>query len=162
VALVLIDTSLRAAGMNHFLLPRPVTNAALLRDPAALFGMAAMDLLINEMMRLGSTRASLKAKVFGGASLFPLPGLPMGKVAQSNIDFAFDYLDREGIPVLVSDVGGTQPRKIWLFPESGQVLLSRLGSKIHPGLSYREGRYRKSLSERDEGDVLIFGGGEKP
>ena len=157
VSIVLYDEGLRAGGMNHFLLPGRVGPGDVFRDSAAFYGMYAVDLLVNELLRLGSSRARLKAKVFGGAAMLSLPGSGMSRIAEGNVAFAFDYLAKEGIPVLASDVGGFRARRIWLFPDTGRVLLQRIGTALNLPLARSEGRYRRSLAALDrEGPSVIF------
>ena len=126
----------------------------LARNPAALYGMYAADSLVNELMKLGSKRAALKAKVFGGSSLLAFPGSIMNRIAEGNVNFAFEYLRSEGIPVLARDVGGNWARRIWLFPDSGRVLLRRWRALLDLPLAYRESRYRIAARQKAEGSEL--------
>jgi chemotaxis protein CheD len=51
--------------MNHFLLPEGKSGD--LED--VVFGLHAMELLINDMLKKGAEKRGLKAKQFGGASM---------------------------------------------------------------------------------------------
>ena len=69
VAACMYDPVTQVGGMNHFMLPqanRETTSAA--------FGIHAMELLINKIMRLGGDRRRLQAKHFGGASGLTMTG----------------------------------------------------------------------------------------
>ena len=39
----------------------------------------------------------------------------------TGISTSFDYLNREGIPIISSDTGGTNPRKIFYDPASSKI-----------------------------------------
>lgn len=63
IAACLWDSRARVGGMNHFMLPDG--DAA---DVSGRYGSYAMELLINEMLKLGARRETMQAKIFGGAS----------------------------------------------------------------------------------------------
>ena len=71
VAACLYDPSARVSGMNHFLLAnrRYARSMPLNVTEAGRYGIHAMELLINDMMKLGAQRARLQAKVFGGGAI---------------------------------------------------------------------------------------------
>ena len=126
IAVSLHDPARSMGGLNHFMLPGELGREGLIRDPNAKYGMYAMELLVNELLKMGSRKNDLKAKVFGGGAVLRFSDGGTTRIPQSNIDFAFEYLKEEGIPVLASDVGGREPRKIFMFPRSGKVLLKRI------------------------------------
>jgi chemotaxis protein CheD len=157
VAVGLYDPSEGAGGLNHFMLPGEVAREDLIKSPNAKYGMYAMELLVNELMKLGVKKREIKAKVFGGGSVLKLPGAGSMRIPRSNIDFAFDYLAREGIPVLSSDVGGQEPRKIFFFSRTGKVLLKRIGGNLAGLVEKEEERYLDSLrASPKEGEITIF------
>ena len=82
-----------------------------------------MELLINEMVKLGATRATMEAKVFGGGTMIGSSGLNIG---ERNTQFVLDYLRTERIAVVSQDVLGPHPRKVCLLPASGKALVKRL------------------------------------
>ncbi|MGD9917856.1 MAG: chemotaxis protein CheD [Paenirhodobacter sp.] len=119
VATCLYDQSTGLGGMNHFLLPEG-TGSAL---QSASFGVNAMELLINGLIKAGANRTHLKAKVFGGARL--IAGLT--DVGQKNAAFVLDFLTREGIECTGQSLGGTQARRIEFWPGSGRARQRLLG-----------------------------------
>jgi len=156
VAVGIFDEEAGAGGLNHFMLPGDAAKLDLAMSHNARYGMYAMELLINDLMKLGARRAALKAKVFGGGSVLRLSGggsdIPGGNVA-----FAFEYLRKEGIPVLASDVGGREPRKIFFFARTGKVLLKRIAGNLVELTKKEEERYLKELAEgRKEGPSTLF------
>jgi chemotaxis protein CheD len=157
VAVGLFDSQARAGGLNHFMLPGESGRIDLIKSPNAKYGMYAMELLINDLMKLGAKKASLSAKVFGGGSVLRFAGGGGYKIPANNIDFAFEYLREEGIPVIASDVGGKEPRKIFFFAQSGKVLLKRIAGTVADLAEREEERYLTTISEHVvEGEVRLF------
>lgn len=116
------DSELGIGGMNHFMLPE--TRLQTPACDAARYGVFAMEVLINELMKKGARRSALEAKIFGGANV--LEGFSGLSVGEQNIRFVKDFLEREQIPVVASDLGDVCPRKVYYFPKSGRVLVKRL------------------------------------
>lgn len=157
VAVGLYDESSRIGGLNHFMLPGEYGASDLVRNPNAKYGMYAMELLINDLMKLGAKRSAIVAKVFGGGSVLRFPGGAGSKIPGNNITFAFEYLQKEGIRVLASDVGGMEPRKIFFFARTGKVLLKRIAGTMAALAEKEEERYLSDLrSHEQEGKVVLF------
>jgi chemotaxis protein CheD len=122
VSVCLRDVVNCVAGMNHFMLPEAGPSSAATialeeYEPSlnARYGAQAMELLINKMLSLGATKYNLQAYVFGGAKV--LTGT--AEIGIENVKFALDYLTRERIQLLNSDVGGNLPRKVAIDLETG-------------------------------------------
>ena len=112
IAACLYDPQARVGGMNHFLLASGATNATCSR-----YGINAMELLINGILKLGGNRNNLHAKIFGGGHM--MPNLP--DIGASNIRFVEHYLKDEGIECVSSSVGGTKARRVRFHPTSGRA-----------------------------------------
>ena len=123
VAVCLWDERARAGGMNHFLLPNGGTTGP--PDEATRFGVHAMDRLVGEMLKLGADPRRFVAKVFGGASVLAMGGAG-GGIPDANVAFVRAYLVREGIQVAATSVGGTLPRHVSFFTDTGRVLVRRV------------------------------------
>jgi chemotaxis protein CheD len=108
VAVCLWDPRLRIAGMNHFMLPGDPTAGTIYED--AKFGVHSMELLITALQKLGTQREHLEAKLFGGGAV--LESVSSANVGTRNAEFALEYLEREGIPVVAQDLYGRHARKI--------------------------------------------------
>ena len=158
IAVSLHDPARSMGGLNHFMLPGELGREGLIRDPNAKYGMYAMELLVNELLKMGSRKNDLKAKVFGGGAVLRFSDGGTTRIPQSNIDFAFEYLKEEGIPVLASDVGGREPRKIFMFPRSGKVLLKRIVPSQASLVEKEEERYLQTVREEEAegGAVTLF------
>ena len=113
VSTCLWDPVERIGGMNHFMLPGDMAGPSPLWTASARFGDYAMEVLINDMLRIGAGRARLVAKVFGGARL--LPGVGALDVGAKNSAFVLEFLQVEGIKVLAQDLQDVCPRKVCSF-----------------------------------------------
>ncbi|KJR41267.1 chemotaxis protein CheD [Candidatus Magnetoovum chiemensis] len=121
VAVCLWDPIFKYGGMNHYLLPLWNGDGI----PSPKYGNIAIQKLIERMMYLGSNKKNIKAKVFGGGSVIQnTSGLL--NVGERNIMIAEDMLAEEGIPVLASNTGGNQGRKIILTTDTCSVLLKKI------------------------------------
>ncbi len=117
VAACLWDHHAGVGGMNHFMLPDG-------HNDSGRYGAYAMELLINELMKLGATRARLEAKLFGGAQV--IDGMRTLNIGERNTAFAVAYLEAERIPLVSNDVRGPHPRKVCFVPASGKAMVKRL------------------------------------
>ena len=119
IAACLWDREARIGGMNHFMLPEGDAGSG-------RYGSYAMELLINEMMKQGATRATMEAKVFGGGQV--IEGMNSMNIGERNTAFVVDYLKTERIPIMSKDVLGVHPRKVCFLPASGKAMVKRLAA----------------------------------
>jgi chemotaxis protein CheD len=148
VAVAFYDPQLRIAGLNHFMLPGSVDKEDAVMSESGKYGMYAMELVINDMLKRGAKRTNIRAKIFGGGHVLNTSAGDSDGVPRSNITFAFEYLHLEGFPVDTSDVGGTVARKIFLDPRTFKVLLKRITGKLVVDVEKEEEDYLKQLKER--------------
>jgi chemotaxis protein CheD len=127
------DTRARAGGMNHFMLPDGDS-----ADGGGRYGSYAMELLINQMLKMGARRETMQAKVFGGAQV--MAGFTSMNVGERNTKFVLDYLSTERIPVVSQDVLDIHPRKVCFFPVTGKALVKRLAHSHPETLAVEERR----------------------
>lgn len=120
IAACLWDRVARVGGMNHFMLP----DAGAGSTDGGRYGSFAMELLINELLKRGATRATLEAKVFGGGAV--ISGMSTLNVGERNTQFVLDYLKTERIPVVSKDVMDIYPRKVCFLPDTGKAMVKRL------------------------------------
>ncbi|WP_119353762.1 chemoreceptor glutamine deamidase CheD [Azohydromonas sediminis] len=120
IAACLWDRERRIGGMNHFMLPDVGSGG----DASGRYGSYAMELLINELVKRGATRATMEAKVFGGGAV--ISGMTSLNVGERNTQFVLDYLKTERIAVVSKDVMDVYPRKVCFLPASGKAMVKRL------------------------------------
>lgn len=114
VAVCLYDLQAGVGGMNHFLLPEGRSGDL----EEVVFGLHAMELLINDMLKKGAEKIHMQAKLFGGAQM--IGGL--SDIGSRNVAFAREFLSDEKFPVIGESVGGTMGRKIRFAPTTGVVM----------------------------------------
>lgn len=154
VAACIRDPSSGIGGMNHFLLPGEISTDNLLNE-SARYGAYAMELLINHLLKLGARRSNLEAKVFGGGNV--LPGLVTNPVGQRNGEFVLSYLRTEGIRIQAQDIGGSYPRKVYFFTDTGTVKVRKLRSMHNTTILDREKAYRSRVKNTTiTGSVELF------
>ena len=119
IAVTLWSAEHRVGGLNHFILPAGKQT----RD-SARYGDVAMAELLDGMKAQGARPPRLEAKVFGGAGVLSVGD--QGSVGAANIRFAFEFLKREGSPVVGQRVGGHRGRLLVFNTHSGEALVRYL------------------------------------
>ncbi|MCE3226859.1 MAG: cheD [Bacteroidetes bacterium] len=115
VAVCLYDQKLRRGGINHYMLP--FWNGEGLASPK--FGNIAIEKLLERMIRQGSKKSDLVAKVFGGANQMNATI----NIGARNIQIAEEMLAGLNIRIISKSMGGTVGRKMSFNSESGEILM---------------------------------------
>jgi chemotaxis protein CheD len=130
VALVLFDERAHVGGMVHVMLP----DETMARDrsrPGKFAGSAVVALLAS-MEALGASRARIRARLIGGASMFSsllqVSGMNIG---QRNVEAIRDALEKAGVPVDAEDVGSDYGRSVRLDVSTGRVEVRSLKRGAH-------------------------------
>jgi chemotaxis protein CheD len=149
------DTGAGIGGLNHFMLPDTGQDPSHPLSNSARYGTHAMELLINQLIKLGARRSHLEAKVFGGGNV--LRGMTVTDVGARNAAFVLGYLATEEIRIAAKDLVDVFPRKIYFFPHSGRVLVKKLKTLHNRTILEREQEYRGRLSREEvAGDIDLF------
>jgi len=163
VSACLYDPYNRIIGMNHFMLsgrhnhrdvPFCVTDAG-------RYGVHSMELLINEMMRLGADRSRIKAKAFGGGSVLKSDNsvkCSYFAIGDINIQFIVEFLQNEKIPLVSSDLGGLSGRVIYFDARDFSVHVRKITKTIE-SIYKREEQYCKTVVEtqkRAKADIDLW------
>ncbi len=143
--------------MNHFMLPDEGKLVGTHGNISAggRYGVHAMELLINQILKLGGRRDRMEAKIFGGGNV--LQGFMLSNVGQQNAEFIVEYLNLERIPIVARDLLDVWPRKIYYFPRSGKVMVKRLRKVNNDTIVLRERDYGARLFHGPiEGGAELF------
>jgi chemotaxis receptor (MCP) glutamine deamidase CheD len=145
------DPVLRAGGMNHILLPHCRAGE---KNPR--FGIHAMELLINELMKLGGDRRRFVAKAFGGANV--LQGITMPPVGDGNARFVREFLALEKIPLVAERMGGTHAVHLYFHTDTGKATVHTVDGSSLPRIINAEGSYGKLPSPEKffGGEITLF------
>jgi len=111
VSACLHDPVRRIGGMNHFLLPGEAGSSDVRHASAA------MERLVNTLLKQGARRDRLEAKLFGGSRM--VSGLP--DVGRRNGEAALSFLAVEGITLRAQSLGGTNARRVRFWPATGRA-----------------------------------------
>lgn len=122
IAVALDDPGARVGGLAHVFLPEAALNA-----PFAAPGRyvdTALPLLVERVVVAGADPRRLRARLVGGASMFPALQ-PAGAVPLGlrNADAARALLGRLGVPVVGEDLGGNHGRSVYLYLGDGRLMV---------------------------------------
>ena len=87
-------------------------------------GDVALAQLLDELEKMGGTRARLRASVFGGSA--PPIAAESGHLGERNVQQAIGFLAAHAIPIQQRDLGGTGGRKVVFAPAAGTAAVVRL------------------------------------
>ena len=146
VAACIRDPESGVGGMNHFLLANSESGGRAATD----YGVNAMELLINGILKLGGARDRLEAKLFGGANVVAVSSA----IGSHNAAFAEQFLADEGIKLVGGDMRGVHARRIQFWPTTGRALQILLGDR-HRRVFEEEKRVATRTPDTDH-DVELF------
>ena len=149
------DPATGVGGMNHFMLPGE-TGRRMDRwggDDCLMsrYGVAAMEMLINDILKLGAQKQRLELKFFGGGKVLAMEA---NNIGERNVDFVRQFMRTEGLSIAAEDLGGTFPRKVNYFPKTGRAMVRRLRSLQNNAIVAREQSYCSSLDKRPVSDDI--------
>jgi len=123
VAVALYDEHSRVGGLAHIVLP--YIEEAHDKSHPTRFTDIAIGMMVDEMKRRGSRIKDIKAKIFGGANMFPeiiFSDSPMD-VGKRNILAVREELNRHNIEIIVEEVGDHIGRTVLFDTRDGSVLV---------------------------------------
>ncbi len=152
------DPATGVGGMNHFMLPGDTTMRLDQwggKDSLATrYGIAAMESLVNDILKQGARKDRLELKLFGGGKVL---AMDINDVGERNIQFVKQFLKTEGLAAAAEDLGGTYPRKVNFFPKTGKVMVRRLRSLQNQAIANQEKNYETTLAKKEiPGEIELF------
>jgi len=140
VGVCVYDPILRIAGLAHIVLPEyqavsPNSNKERPQIAPGKFADSAIPFLIEEICRHGGEEHNLRATIVGGAHIFS-PGAATGgavsrlEIGQRNTAAVVKALERRGVTLLASDVGGCHGRTVQLRVSDGTVTVQPIGGLV--------------------------------
>ena len=154
VSVCMVDRYNQVAGINHIMISSTANLEKMLLSQDSRYGIHAMELLINTMLKKGAERNGLRAKVFGGGRVL---NSSQNNVAYANVDFAVSYLENEGIPILARDTGGEEGRKIYFFPKDFSIYLRRIEMENRlQKINKQEQEYINRQQKKDNSENLTL------
>ncbi len=155
VAACIRDPAAAVGGVNHFMLPQHnAADDAWLGNDRSRYGVHAMEMLINEILKRGGQRQRLEVKLFGGGHVISQMSSAVGR---KNIEFARHYLATEGFSVAAENLGGGCSRRLIYNVITGEVLLKRSARADDPLLLQRDQAYMARISQAPiAGEIELF------
>lgn len=153
IAVCIRDTATGIGGMNHFMLPESETGRWGGANASLRYGNHAMEILLNDLLKMGAAKNRMEFKVFGGASVIK----SSSNVGDKNISFIEKFLKNEHLAVAAQHVGGVQGRRIAYFPDTGRVKMKLLEKTEVASVAQEEQALKKQLDQEQlEGSVELF------
>ena len=120
IGIVLYDAINKIGALAHIMLPKQ--SEAKNKSNPAKFADTSIDLMLAGMEVRGSFRRNIKAKIFGGANMFPnVQGKILMNVGARNAIAVKEELIKRKIAVVAEDLGGNCGRTIIFDTRSGKV-----------------------------------------
>ena len=149
VSACLYDPEAKVGGMNHFALPTGAGSEGF----STRFGIHAMELLINEIMRLGGDRRRIRAKVFGGSNIQNLPF----SIGHMNAQFILNFLSTENIPLVAYHLGGATGWSVHFYTHTGRALVKPLDScPLIDGNETSKRQLFEKLARAEPENIVLF------
>ncbi len=126
IALALYDENTGIAGLAHFLLPS-IDESHDKANPSRFID-RGLKKMIDEMKKMGAQPNGLKAKIFGGANMFPdiiFSDSPMD-IGQRNIQAVREELKKYSINIIAEELGGHTGRSVIFDTKDGTVVVNTI------------------------------------
>ncbi len=129
IGIALYDKTTKIGGLVHIMLPdstqiRNNTNKAKFAD-------TGIEELVEKVTKAGANRASLKAKIAGGAKMFEVSGnTGVGNVGERNIEAVKKKLKELNIRIIAEDTGLNYGRTVELHCETGEYHIKAVGKPL--------------------------------
>jgi chemotaxis protein CheD len=121
VSVCLWDESLKAGGMNHFLVPCVISGL----KNSAYSGQESIERLIEGFTGTGANPLYIKAKVFGGGRVIKGMGESLD-VGVENVKIAREMLKKYGIIIVKELVCPDYAIKVIFYTATGRVFVRKL------------------------------------
>lgn len=152
IAVCMRDRVSNVGGMNHFKLPASSSPTKSANN--ANYGLYAMELLINEIMKNGGNRNNLECAVFGGGKVVSSMTSDIG---DKNIAFVTQFLKEERIQVVQMKTGGTCALQVYYHPISGNAFSVGLDESQSAHIKAEEKRYMNQVNaDSDDSGITYF------
>jgi len=122
VGIALYDPYVKVGGLSHAMLPDINEAKESSRSNPGKFVNSSIDELLELMMKEGAGKAHIKAKLTGGANMFPdITRQDMMHVGRRNVEAAKNKLSEMKIAIIAEDTGGSIGRTITLDTNTGRL-----------------------------------------
>jgi chemotaxis protein CheD len=120
VAVTIFDRERRMGGMGHYFHPKRLNG-----DSTPVFAAPALVELVRMFRDRGSRPAALETYLYGGSDNPGVPGFDPGR-SMLNVRVGFEILEKLGVKIAGTDVGGRFARKLVFCSATGQSIMARV------------------------------------
>ena len=111
IALCMYDPINRIGGMVHIVLPRKADHSKEEKfDTLIRYADKAVPALLSKLISRGAKKEFIRAKMAGGANMFPMFTHPILNIGMNNAEVVKKKLAELGVPLVAEDVGGNHGR----------------------------------------------------
>lgn len=125
VGICLYDPTTKIAGLSHIMLPSITEfNNQRMTMQRGKYADTAIELLMQKMIREGALKIHLRAKIAGGAQMFPpINNKNIAGIGERNTIAVIKELVRLRIPITAEDIGKNHGRTQYLYAEDGRMII---------------------------------------
>jgi chemotaxis protein CheD len=117
IACCLFDKTAKIGGLNHFLLSQQPKHGVRDAAEAQRYGVYAMEVLVNSLLKSGASRENMTAHLYGGGNFHA----GMRDIGAENAAIARDFLLSDGIRLAHEETGGHLARRLDFKAAAGQI-----------------------------------------
>lgn len=128
LGVAIYDYVAHSAGLLHAMLPERSVARSSVDHKSSKFVDSGIRELVDGILKIGGNRLHLKAKIAGGANMFPSIQSSTLSIGARNYEIAVAVLNDLGIPLVSSDVGGTYGRSILFFTETLEMMVKSINA----------------------------------
>lgn len=126
VGIAIRDPVTKIGGLAHVMLPDSKQISNNVNKPK--FADTGIELLVDEIVKLGANRSRLEAKIAGGAQMFGFQRKSnMVQIGERNVEATKIKLRELNIPILAEDTGDSYGRTVIYYPENGDFIIRAVG-----------------------------------
>jgi chemotaxis protein CheD len=123
VGVCIRDKTKSIGAMVHVMLPDSSGNVG---PKPGKYADSGIDLIYNELLKIGASASNLEAKIAGGAAMFGTSSQTMD-IGKRNIEAVRLKLKQKGIRIIAEDVGGNRARSIEFNISTGELMVKKVG-----------------------------------
>lgn len=121
------DPVRRVGGLVHCLLPHASSARKKAREKPYMFVNTGVAMMVRKLIDLGAKKDRLVIKAAGGANM---RNDTLFNTGARNFKALEELLSRNGVSLSAQDVGGTIPRTMILYLDTGRVVVRSLGEEM--------------------------------
>ena len=125
IAVAMYDPVARCGGLLHYQLPTSTLDAWRAQANPCMFADTGMAALLKDLGSLGAQPRRMQVKLAGGAEILNDSGL--FSIGKRNHTAIRKILWQKGLLLSAEDVGGSQPRTVYLHVSDGRTIIKSRG-----------------------------------